>query len=428
MGSDGTGMIGRLQALRARPVVAAILVTVLSLAIIGGVLLTTTSLGCGPAQKLGLKGILSHCKVSGSTVATITSPSPFPSPYSPPPSAPYSPPASAPYSPPASGPVPPDNGGPASGSYPPFNPPASSGGQNNPSFPLNCRLPVYAGPPGSGGFVVYPGGTFIADPTSAVTLPTPSSGASPYPGGGYGPGYGPGYTGLTYDRAFSRWLPVSYTAVSPDGSRYAFSATDGIYVVNVATGVETELGEGHPWNIAGVEAEGVYTTIPNQAGLWLLPYSGQAKQITTAGFWTLASSGAAYGMSTSAVPQGVPNTIIRVDLKTGTVTDWFTRQGGQGTVVGFDAHGNPLILVNYFVNQGGNDVWIVTGPDTSTPIFGSTEQLSTSGTPVADSHGIWFPMYFNTFGFSGPGLALYVPGQGLYWMSSVGAQLGGGCA
>ena len=433
MGSRAPGLIGWLQSLRGRPMAAAVILTVLTLAVVGSVVLTTTSLGCGPAQKLGLKGVTSHCK--GQSVAALTSPSagtqpsttpvgrtftPVPSPSY----VPYSPPASPPYQPPSSPPSPPDTG-PASGAYPPFNPPATgSGGLNQPAIVLSCRLPVYVGPAGSGGFIVFPGGTYIADPTSSVTIPSPSPAPSPSP-----PGYGPGYTGLSYDRAYSRWLPVPYTQVAPDGRRYAHVSPDAIYVENVADGTTIELGQGHAWGLIGVENEGVYAIIVNQPGLWLLPYSGTPKEIVTSGYWQIASRDAAFGTTVSAVPQGVANAIIRVDFATGAITNWFTRADTQSYVMGLDGGGHPLISVSYFANGAGNEVWDATGPNVATPIFGSGEYLGTNGSPLADSRGIWFPMYFSVpYGQSTVGLALYIPGSGLYWMSNYGTQLAGACA
>jgi hypothetical protein len=408
----------RLRALRGRPAVAAILVSVLTLVVVGSVIITTTSLGCGPAQKLGLKGLLNHCKASGPVAVVTSSPGPSGSPTGTPTTfPPFTPPASATDTPPPLA-TPPDTG-PASGAYPPYYPPASGSGSTVvPGRTLSCRLPVYVGPAGSGGFIVFPGGSYVADPSSAVTIPSPSPG-SPSP-----PPYGQGYAGLSYDRAYSRWLPVPFTNVSPDGSRYAHVSPDSIYVENVATGVTTELGVGHAWAIVGVENQGVYASIINQAGLWLLPYSGAAQQITSTGYWQLASADAAYGTTTSAVPQGVANTIIRLDLKTGAVANWFIRGGAQSSVFGFDAHGYPLMYVNYFASGGGYEMWLASSPTNWVPIFGSGQGLTTYGPPIADSNGVWFPMYYN----STSGIALYVAGSGFYWMSSLGTQLSGGCA
>jgi hypothetical protein len=47
--------------------------------------------------------------------------------------------------------------------------------------------------------------------------------------------------------------------------------------------------------------------------------------------------------------------------------------------------------------------------------------------PVADSHGVWFAGNYSSYGRGETGVALYVPGSGFYWMSSIGGQLAGGC-
>ncbi len=54
--------------------------------------------------------------------------------------------------------------------------------------------------------------------------------------------------------------------------------------------------------------------------------------------------------------------------------------------------------------------------------------MNSAGPPIADKNGVWFPVYGNfQYGQSTPGFVLYVAGSGLYWMSSLGAQLAGGC-
>jgi hypothetical protein len=413
----------RIRSIRTRPLLA-VSISVVSLAVIGGAALLTTPLRCGPGRALGLG---SGCVTAGGVAGR---PTPSPSLNGNPASAPYptfSYPASGPYPNPnpASGPYP----YPASGSYPPFYPPATTASGSVATRAVDCRLPVYAGPPGSGGFIVFPGGSFVADPSSSVTTPSPT----PTPAPQQGPGYGYSNPGLSYDRAFSRWLPVPASWVSPDGSRYAYTAADGVYVVNVASDTQTELGGGHAWYIVTVQNQGVYAANPGVAGLWLLPFSGSPRQITTIGYWQAGTASAAYGTVTSAVPQGASNSIIRVDLKTGATSDWFARPGTISSVTGFDGKGDPILQVNYI--SGGNEIWITSSPTAASPIAGvsfypnTSGGFSANGTPVADSHGIWFAGNFNTpyGGGSATGVALYVPGSGLYWMSSIGGQLAGAC-
>ena len=430
-------MIGRIEFIfRNRPVLA-VAVTALSLLIVASAITFTTPLRCGPAKALGLRSIASGCVTVGS-VAFNPTPTPFPgkgnpNPYPPdgnPASNPYYNPASGPYGNPASGPYPPQgNGASPGGPYPAFYAPASNGSAVTP-LALDCRLPAYAGPPGSGGFIVFPGGSFIPDQSSSVTVPATSP--TPPPVGGPGPGYYGQQYGLSYDRQLSRWVPVQPSQLSPDGARYAYTGTDGIYVVNVAAGTQSEMGEGKSWSIVAVQTDAVYAGDPQAGGLWVLPFSGTPRQITKTGYWRVASKTAAYGTATSAVPSGASNIIQRLDLATGVSTDWFTRPGSQSSLTGLDSNGNPIINVAY-LNGSGNEIWIATGATSASAIAGYSPQygggFNSFSTPVADSHGIWFAgNYQNNYGGgNASGVALYVPGSGFYWMSGVGAQLAGGC-
>lgn len=409
------------QILRSRQVAAGVVISLVTVAVIGLLLVAYTPVGCGPAKALGLKSVSKHC-IDAQTVAARPSPTPSPSPLFLPP--PYVPPASPPDNPPASQPYPPFNPGSSASSppFPPFYPPSSGPGPVTPPLTLSCRLPVYVGPPGSGGFISYPNATFSADTSSGVTLPSPSPGSpSPAP-----PYYGQQYPGLTYDLAFKKWLPALWAAVSPDGTRYAYTSPNSIYVTNVADNSQVELGEGKAWAILAVQAEGVYAINPNVAGLWLLPYSGPARQITTTGYWQAEAAGAAYGTESSALPQGVSTTINRLDVTTGASTAWFTRSGASSSVVGFDGHGNPIIFAWPFSGQGP-EVWIASTASSALPIMGPSMGISVNGTPIADSHGVWFSAGIQGFSGNTTVQVLYVAGSGVYGMSSIGAQLAGGC-
>jgi hypothetical protein len=408
--------------LREGPVVATIAVTAMTIVLIGGVLLTTTSIGCGPAKALGLKGISARCTAGLTGARSSPSPSQNASPTpteSPSPIVPTPPDIPTP-----SAPNPP-TGDTGSAAYPVVI--QSSGGTGPVTAVLNCRLPVYVGPAGSGGFAVFPGDTFVPDPASNVTVPSPSPGSpTPSPAPGYP---GSGQNALSYDHAYSRWLPAPLQAVSADGARYAYAPADGIYVVTVGSGAVNELGKGRAWTVLTVGSAGVYATVPNAGGLWLLPFSGTSpQQIASTGFWQGVGGGAAYGTPTSAVPQGTANTIQRLDLATGTITNYFTRTGFQSQVAGFDGQGVPVI---YSYGPSGTDVWI--GSSLYLMAFRYGQYIGTTGfqpggPPVADSHGVWFTGYLaNGNGSSGPAIVLYIPGSGVRMVSGTGAQLAGGC-
>src|SRR5229473_379467 len=245
-----------IASLRERRFVAATVLTVVTLGLVATVTLTTTSLGC----RFGVKStyrcatpVAARANVSPFPTPTFSIPTPqptfVPNPNPPPASNPYPAPASNPFPYPATGANPPFYPGasganayvpPDSASVPPFNGGASSSG---PALALSCRLPVYAGGPGSGGFVIFPGSTFVADPRSAVTVPSPSPGSATPTPQQYGPGYA-GWYGTTYDAKYSKWLPVPWAWVSPDGSRYAYPLNGDIYVQSVSGGPELDLGEG----------------------------------------------------------------------------------------------------------------------------------------------------------------------------------------
>jgi hypothetical protein len=299
-----------------------------------------------------------------------------------------------------------------SGSYPLTYETASSIGGSG--LLLNCRLPIYAGGPGSGGFLVFPDRAFIADPRSGVTVPSPSPGAPPPAQSPYG---SQGFFGLTYDRALQKWVPVPRAWVAPDEKRYAYpGASEGVYIVDVASNTQTEIGSGNRWTVLDVEAEGVYAVQLQTAGLWLLPFSGSPTQVTSAGYWTAVGGGAAYGTETSSLPNGVPTQIERFDLKTHTTQHWLKVANATIFPYGFDGAGRPIMMVTAFSNST-SQLWLVKGLGTAEVLV---ENNSNFGLPVGDSHGIWLMNYQTTF--------LLVPGQAMFAVATVGGQLAGGCA
>jgi len=404
----------------ANRVLAAVLVTVLTLLLIGGVVATTTSLACGPVNQLKLK--LARC-ADANNVAALQSPTAKSQSPTPTPSA-YPTASVLPSDYPQVSTLPTDPPLP----IPPAPMPASAAWGQNPFYPggsqmpfatgLNCSLPVYVGPAGSGGFLTMPGYRFVADPRSAVALPSPPVAPSPPPG----PGYAQPTFGMAYDRAHSRWLPVNPSLVAPDGSHYAYPSSDAIYLVTVSTNTQVELGQGHAWSVLRVLNDRVFATIPNTPGFWVVPFSGTPQQLATAGYWQAASAVAAYGTATSAVPQGTTQKLLKLDIATGRATDWFSDGGASVVVLGFDRSGNPVIQANY---GNGWAIALITSATSVVAITDSTQGLYSQGAAAADSHGIWFSFYSQSA--NSQGLALFVRGSGLYWMANLGAQLAGGC-
>jgi hypothetical protein len=137
----------------------------------------------------------------------------------------------------------------ASPAYTPLPPTPAPSPRPPRSEMLHCRLPISAGTPGSGGFIVFPGGKYVADPKSNVVIPNVPT---PSPSYGYNPG---NFFGLTYSRTYSRWLPVPRQFVTPDEAHYVYTSPDSVYVVSVASGAKIELGAslGHPWSVLEVD-------------------------------------------------------------------------------------------------------------------------------------------------------------------------------
>lgn len=288
---------------------------------------------------------------------------------------------------------------------------------------LSCTLPISRGNSGSGGFLAFPQGTFTADPQSAVTSNA--------------------FTGLTYDRAVSKWLPVRRSAVAPDGSRYASWAYQpfgaGMMVaVTAATGAEASLGP-RPggaasaarvnagfWSVVEATDAGVYAAPGGAPGLWLFPWSGAGeRQVTGSGFWQEVGGGAAWGTASQSVPEGAANVILRLDLADGTTTGWFSRPGLQSTVMGFDLSGHPVVQA---MSKDVTEVWLVTGQNNGTKLLtvppGSTQGANRPSQPnlqsvVGDDKGIWLA--------TGDGLYLSTSST-TEKVSAVTGQLGGGCA
>ncbi|HKF77495.1 MAG TPA: hypothetical protein VKF59_15250 [Candidatus Dormibacteraeota bacterium] len=292
---------------------------------------------------------------------------------------------------------------------------------------LSCTLPISRGNPGSGGFLAFPQGTFTPDPQSAITSED-------------------GFSGLTYDRAVSKWLPVRRSAVAPDGSRYAYwDYRSAMVAVTAATGAETTLGPrpngaasaarlNTSWSVVEATDAGVYA-VPGGSyqgappGLWLFPWSGAGeRQVTGSDFWQEVGGGAAWGTASQSVPEGAATTILRLDLAGGTPTDWFARPGLQSTVVGFDASGDPVVQA---MSKDVTEVWLVTGRNNGTKLLTvpPSETQGTNGpngpnrpnvqSVVGDDKGTWLA--------TSDGLYLSTPSR-TEKVSAVTGQLGGGCA
>ena len=297
---------------------------------------------------------------------------------------------------------------------------------------LACKLPISSYQAGSGGFVTFPAGTFSSDPGSNV----------PGRSGGY---YGGGFT---YDRAVGTWLPVSRSAVTPDGSRFVYwdNFNRNFRLVTVSTGAEVGLGPrwdgpawgaasiarmmGSTWTLLEAVGDGVYGTPPYgqvpAPGLWFFPYTGAERQVTTVGYWHAIGGGAAWGSVAPSAPEGATVAVVRLDLGTGASASWFSRDGMAARVQGFDESGSPVVVTT---SRTAIEVWLVDRQDHGNQLLSLPRQRSVTdaqgGDPsfvqsvLGDANGVWIAT----------GSGLYLSRNGTTQkVSSVTGALAGGCA
>ena len=409
MGIPPESLVERVGRWLRGPWPAAVMVTVITVATVGTIVLVATDAGCDLGQNL----TGSKCS-SGTKTGFITTPtpsdvySPLPSPLITllPTQAPSSP---VPQTVAGEGPGNPyvfAIGGVSPALPPPTYPDGARGDPPPQLINFTCRLPLSAGPSGSGGFLVLPDKSYVPDPRSGVIVsPAPTM---------------PSYFGLAYDATFTRWLPVPRRWVSPDGARYAYPGPEGIFVDDLTTASVTEIGAGRPWNLLDAENAGVYASPPfGAAGLWWLPLSGAPQEVTGAGYWQAIGGGAAYGLTTESVPAGAANTVIRLDLNTGGATPqpWILVSGTQVSPFGFDQHGNLLVTVAPESGSGPiSEVWDVYGLGKAEVLYGSAGGFSET---MSDSHGIWLAV--------DGGITLIVPGLGSNVVTNIYGEFAGPC-
>lgn len=254
---------------------------------------------------------------------------------------------------------------------------------------LNCRLPITGGNT-IGGFVKFPEGDFTPDPSSNDIVMR-------------GPARHP--PGVSYDRAYGRWVPTSMALVSPSGSHYAYVDENwSVHDVGLADRTDRVVSPSGLWNPLAYTDAGIYAVPfdPNSgpgAGLWLLRQDG-ARAISDKGYWSMVGGGAAYGHPTQN-PISSPNQLVRLDLSSGTASPWFQRLKEFIDVIGFDNAGRPIVLATGAPPAGVDlvsyrEVWLVTGRNAGVNLISG--DLDFIPALMSDAHGIWL--------WSSPGLFL----------------------
>lgn len=258
-----------------------------------------------------------------------------------------------------------------------------------------------------------------------------------------------GKGGRYYDRAFSRWLPVEGSAVSPDGSQYAYSeqgtaqgGSPSVHVVDVRTGQDRAfVTPSSHWFISYIplafRSDGVYLGQAWEsptAGLWRLdPGSGSLTMVASISNLEIMASTSVFWVGTVNPADPSPligiatqaNQIDRLDLADGRRTPWFYRPGMAVSGVGLDGAGHPIVRAlagkDGVIQPGlGGELFLLLDQRTQVSLYkGSGQQVETLQSPVADSHGIWFGSSERVF--------LYTPADGLKKVSSQPASPAGIC-
>jgi hypothetical protein len=321
------------------------------------------------------------------------------------------------------------HGSPTSAASP--TPTSSSSGTTLPFLDLplstvsfSCRLPIYTE------------GTVIED--SFITFPDGAISPTPV-----------GTGGMYFDRAFSRWLPVPRSAVSPDGISYAYveigQEPDVFYIhmvgvfgdqakdVSVQESAST-VGLGAQPQVFDYSADGIYLIQAFETtwrGVWLFqPPAGPIRMVSDIAPEVSAGSGVIwFGEVNPADPSPIitgtsagilPDVVSRLDLRTGVRTRWIYHPGAGLEVLGVDTSSHPLVRVFSRVanpppktdpiDHAADELVIALDPSTQRSIY-KGQLVETLGNPIADSHGVWFGSAQGIYLYTSSGALIKVSDQ-----------------
>jgi hypothetical protein len=296
---------------------------------------------------------------------------------------------------------------------------------------FSCRLPVFvdigSGQPGA--FVDFPSATVTPDPAAGVgSLSRPGRELVGY------------FYVRYYDRAYSLWLPVSRSDVSPDGAHYAYTdralsnpqhppTRATLHVVAVKTGVERAFDDGAwsaPYEILDYAAEGIYLirTYGVYVGLWLMdPNTGAIRRVANLSNIQGSAGNKVVWVGTinpsdpHPVAGVAPDQLDKVSLVDRSRVAWFYRPGSAVHFVSQDVAGDPIINVTAL--NGPDEFLLLLGPGISKSILTGGDRTPSLGSPISDKHGVWFG--------SPDGIFLYSEANGLQKVSNQPGYPGNGC-
>jgi hypothetical protein len=289
---------------------------------------------------------------------------------------------------------------------------------------FSCRLPIST-PDGQGAFITFPGTKVSFDFSARGLLSR---------GGAY------------YDRAFSRWLPVSRQAVSPDGKHYAYTEPGPdqtkqpkIHVVDVATGADRGfITLSQEWFMAyqvlDYSIEGIYLFQIYESpefGLWLLnPSTGAMARVAELDYIEGAGGTKIFWLGTVnpndshniGTMFAIADQIDRYNLVDGTRVPWLYQPGKGIQMLAVDATGHPIVeVINTFVAEdlAVRLMLLLSPTEQRTIITAPARFLGSFEQPIADSHGVWFG--------SSQGIYLYSDANGLQKVSHQPGFPANGC-
>jgi len=269
-------------------------------------------------------------------------------------------------------------------------------------------------------FVRVPGGTETVDPAGEVVQTGSSSNVhwrtvtQPY--------LYSWTAAATYSASTRRWVPVAPSAVSPDGSRYAYAeivvdsagrpGPTPIHVVDIASAADRVVSSQGQYDVLRYGSDGVYLVhhvvgTDSSSGLWLLdPATGALRQIRAAEQsveWYVIGGGAAWsGALDPSDPHPAPakfphDEVVRLDLASGAESTWFRQLGSQVTVVGFDPDGHPLVESS---TADATSLWLVSGPTTQRQLYTSAAPGRHVTSAVTSSDRTWLTTETSLFVFT----------------------------
>ena len=206
----------------------------------------------------------------------------------------------------------------------------------------SCRLPVWWGEATGlgvhGAFVTVPGGAV----TDAGTIPQPPQ-LTPTLLSSY-------YRGATYLAKTGTWVGVSGTVLSPGGDRMVYPTYTGppdtyeVHLLTLATGADRVLQRGADQYIPiAFEAGWIYLVRPvaNKGdvpeNLYRLNPAGGTPELIKGNHrhafpwaWAVIADGAAWGFEMRGESSSRHYTVLRLDLVTHDITEWFDGPADTG--------------------------------------------------------------------------------------------------